>query len=54
VREVGYGLSLERASSAALMKSIQAKSEPVARKGKSHEQRKKSISQCNEDAAGRV
>jgi enoyl-CoA hydratase/carnithine racemase len=34
VREVGYGLSLEGASSAALMKSMQAKSEPVARKGK--------------------
>jgi enoyl-CoA hydratase/carnithine racemase len=35
VREVGYGLSLEGASSAALMKSTQAKSQPVARKGKS-------------------
>ena len=34
VREVGYGLSLEGASSAALMKSLQAKSEPVARKEK--------------------
>lgn len=34
VREVGYGLSLEGASSAALMKSMQAKSEPIARKGK--------------------
>jgi hypothetical protein len=34
VREVGYGLSLEGASSAALMKSTQAKSELVARKGK--------------------
>ena len=34
VREVGYGLSLEGASSAALMKSMRAKSEPVARKGK--------------------
>jgi enoyl-CoA hydratase/carnithine racemase len=34
VREVGYGLSLEGASSAALMKSIEAKSEPVAGKGK--------------------
>ena len=34
VREVGYGLSLEGASSADLMKSMQAKSEPVARKGK--------------------
>ncbi len=33
VREVGYGLSLEGASSAALMKSMRAKSEPVARKG---------------------
>src|SRR6267143_1840354 len=35
VREVGYGLSLEGASSADLVKSIKAKSEPVARKGKS-------------------
>jgi len=35
VREVGYGLSLEGASSAALVKSMQAKNEPVARKGKS-------------------
>ena len=34
VREVGYGLSLEGASAADLMKSMQAKSEPVARKGK--------------------
>ncbi len=34
VREVGYGLSLEGASSADLMKSKQAKSEPVAQKGK--------------------
>jgi enoyl-CoA hydratase/carnithine racemase len=31
VREVGYGLSLEGASSADLMKSMQAKGEPVAR-----------------------
>jgi len=35
VREVGYGLSLEGASSAALVKSKQAKSEPVAKKRKS-------------------
>jgi hypothetical protein len=35
VREVGYGLSLEGASSADLVKSMKAKSEPVARKGKS-------------------
>jgi enoyl-CoA hydratase/carnithine racemase len=35
VREVGYGLSLEGASSAALVKSMQPKSEPAARKGKS-------------------
>jgi enoyl-CoA hydratase/carnithine racemase len=35
VREVGYGLSLEGASSAALLKSKQAKSEPVAEKRKS-------------------
>ena len=35
VREVGYGLSLEGASSAALVKSMQAKDEGVARKGKS-------------------
>jgi len=34
VREVGYGLSLEGASSAALVKSMQAKREPVARKAK--------------------
>jgi hypothetical protein len=34
VREVGYGLSLGGASVADLMKSMQAKSEPVARKGK--------------------
>ena len=33
VREVGYGLSLGGASVADLMKSLQAKSEPVARKG---------------------
>jgi enoyl-CoA hydratase/carnithine racemase len=35
VREVGYGLSLEGASSAALVKSTQPKSEPAAGKGKS-------------------
>ncbi len=35
VREVGYGLSLEGASSAALVKSVRAKSEPVAQKAKS-------------------
>jgi len=34
VREVGYGLSLEGASSADLVKSMRAKSEPVAQKGK--------------------
>jgi enoyl-CoA hydratase/carnithine racemase len=34
VREVGYGLSVEGASAADLLKSMQAKSEPVARKGK--------------------
>jgi hypothetical protein len=34
VREVGYGLSLEGASSADLVKSRQAKSEPVAQKRK--------------------
>jgi enoyl-CoA hydratase/carnithine racemase len=34
VREVGYGLSLEGASAADLVKSMQAKSEPVARKGR--------------------
>ena len=33
VREVGYGLSLEGASSSDLMKSRQAKGQPVARKG---------------------
>src|SRR5262249_35742060 len=35
VREVGYGLSLEGTSAVDLTKSRQAKSEPVARKGKS-------------------
>ena len=35
VREVGYGLSLEGASAADLVKSRQAKSEPLAQKGKS-------------------
>jgi len=35
VREVGYGLSLEGASAADLMKSMQAKSEALARKGQS-------------------
>jgi enoyl-CoA hydratase/carnithine racemase len=35
VREVGYGLSLEGASAADLMKSTQAKSEAVARTGQS-------------------
>ncbi|HZV89044.1 MAG TPA: enoyl-CoA hydratase/isomerase family protein, partial [Candidatus Binatus sp.] len=35
VREVGYGLSLEGSSSADLVRSMEAKSEPVARKGKS-------------------
>jgi enoyl-CoA hydratase/carnithine racemase len=35
VREVGYGLSLEGASAADLVKSMQAKSDPVAQKGKS-------------------
>jgi enoyl-CoA hydratase/carnithine racemase len=34
VREVGYGLSLEGASAADLVKSMQAKSVPVAQKGK--------------------
>jgi len=35
VREVGYGLSLEGASSAALVRSLKAKSEPAASKAKS-------------------
>src|SRR5207253_7884644 len=35
VREVGYGLALEGASAADLVKSMQAKNEPVARKSKS-------------------
>jgi hypothetical protein len=35
VREVGYGLSLEGASAADLVKSMQAKGEAVARRGKS-------------------
>jgi hypothetical protein len=34
VREVGYGLSLEGASAADLVKSKQAKSKPGAQKGK--------------------
>lgn len=34
VREVGYGLSLEGASAADLVKSMQAKGAPVAQKGK--------------------
>ena len=34
VREVGYGLSLEGASAADLVKSMRAKNEPVAQKGK--------------------
>jgi len=34
VREVGYGLSLEGASAAALVKSMQVKAEPAAEKGK--------------------
>ena len=34
VREVGYGLSLEGASAADLVKSMQAKTEPIAQKGK--------------------
>ena len=34
VREVGYGLPLEGASAADLVKSMQVKSEPVAQKGK--------------------
>jgi enoyl-CoA hydratase/carnithine racemase len=35
VREVGYGLALEGASAADLVKAMKAKSEPAARKGKS-------------------
>ena len=35
VREVGYGLSLEGASAADLVKSMRAQNEPVAQKGKS-------------------
>ncbi len=35
VREVGYGLSLEGASSAALVKSMQAKRDPVTQKARS-------------------
>jgi RIO-like serine/threonine protein kinase len=34
VPEAGYGLSFEGASAAALMKSMKAHSEPLARKGK--------------------
>jgi enoyl-CoA hydratase/carnithine racemase len=35
VHEVGYGLALQGASAADLLRSMQAKSDPVARKGKS-------------------
>ena len=35
VREVGYGLSLEGASAADLVKLMRAQNEPVAQKGKS-------------------
>ena len=35
VREVGYGLALEGASAADLVKSMQARTEPTAQKGKS-------------------
>jgi len=35
VREVGYGLLLEGAPASDLVKSMQVKSEPVARKGES-------------------
>jgi hypothetical protein len=34
LREVGYGLSLEGASAADLVKSMRAQTEPVAQKGK--------------------
>ena len=34
MREVGYGLSLEGASAADLVKSMQGKAHPVAEKGK--------------------
>jgi enoyl-CoA hydratase/carnithine racemase len=34
VREVGYGLSLEGASAADLVRAVQTKTEPVAKKGK--------------------
>ena len=34
IREVGYGLSLEGASAADLVKSMQPKSEPIAQKEK--------------------
>jgi len=48
VREVGYGLSLEGASAADLVKSMQAKSEPLAQKGKKHEEhRELSIRPCS-------
>jgi len=40
VREVGYGLSLEGASSAALVESKQAESEPVVQRRKSGLKRK--------------
>src|SRR5205809_2922556 len=43
VREVGYGLSLEGASAADLVKSMRAQNEPVAQKGKSHEAHRKHL-----------
>lgn len=39
VREAGYGLSLEGASSAALLKSKQAKDEPASKKENLRKQR---------------
>jgi hypothetical protein len=44
VREVGYGLSLEGASSADLVKSMRAKTESVARRRKGRMTTKGSIS----------
>ncbi len=43
VRKVGYGLSLEGASPADLVKSMRAQNEPVAQKEKSHEAHRKHL-----------
>jgi len=51
VREVGYGLSLEGASAAHLVKSMEAKGEPVARKKKICMNNAKTSSRQRKDGA---